>query len=300
VNLGEEACLANVQFWYPDQMNDGIPLEYDFCVRAIGQGVTVHNVSLGNAYRGIRWDANAGMIDTVHGCPLFWGIYLGRVADPLHINSVHFNPGVNYQEGESLRTWRLRNAVFISADGVEQFYVTSCFSWGFLQMLHFEDFDGDGVGTSGSWQGGGAECVDGVFVHSGLVGAGFNLANVEIVPWADGNPFPDGSPGIAGNAIHFDDSAVPENFTRRPIIMASNFTVWSGNRHGRSVWMGPNSFGVCVVSPGMIVGNPTAEAVRIESANAIVHLNHVGMGNGVTRTFNPGGGELRDVHPISL
>ncbi len=63
--------------------------------------------------------------------------------------------------------------------------------------------------------------------------------------------------------------------------------------------MGPKSYGVCVVSPGMFVGNPTAEAVRIESAHAIVHLDHVGMGNRVTRTLNPGGGRLWMTIPFS-
>ncbi len=306
-NLGEEACLRNVQLWYPDQVGadpvdrtDGIPVEYDYAIRAIGQGCTVENISLGNAYRGIRWDANAGKIDTIHGCPFFWGIYLGRVADPLHISNVHFNPGVNYAEGVVASTWRHKNAVFISADGVEQFYVTNCFSFGFLQMLHFEDFDGDNVGTSGSWCGGGSECVDGVVVTSGLGGACFNLANVEIVPWASGNNFPDGSPGIAGNGIKFGDSAVPPTYINRPIIMASNLTIFSGNKHGRSIWMEPNSYGVCIVNPGIVSGNPTAEAVRIEGPNSIVHLDHVGMGSAVPRSANPGGGTLVDVNPIFL
>ena len=84
--------------------------------------------------------------------------------------------------------------------------------------------------------------------------------------------------------------------------MASNLTVFSGDDtgYGRAIWMEPDSYGVCIVNPGIIAGNPTAEAIRIEGPHSIVHLDHVGMGTGVPRSANPGGGTLVDVNQISL
>ena len=86
--------IIGLSIWYPEQKADNI-VSYPFCIQQMGAASgTVSNVTLVNAYQGIRTNNGSYLhyFHSVYGSPLSIGIEIDFVSDTGRVDDVHFNP----------------------------------------------------------------------------------------------------------------------------------------------------------------------------------------------------------------
>lgn len=87
--------IIGLTIWYPEQDAANI-VPYPFCIQQMGSAsATVSNVTLVNAYQGIRTNYGSYLhyFHSVYGSPLSVGIEIGFVSDTGRVDKVYFNPG---------------------------------------------------------------------------------------------------------------------------------------------------------------------------------------------------------------
>ncbi len=284
--LGQQSRLLNVVGFYPDQERDAAPTAYGYFIQAPANAhnTTIANVTGINPYRFIYigqattpYAANGCRIDNIYGYPLSRGITLGRCADVARISNVHFNPGVHFEFGTTLKAWVYANATAFMIDGAEEFNFASCFAYGYRTGIEFKDEDTDGFrGCYGAWRGGGLDicerCVN-VTEPNGLTLRGFKMSDVSLVPGS-----------ASGYALRFVDTHTAASRDERPAIFVNGFSVH--NTHDHTVFMNTGSYGVVVLSNGSIQGS--TNELLYPNSNAQVYYGGLVIPSGATLSGGTG------------
>ncbi|MHB1000073.1 MAG: LamG domain-containing protein [Armatimonadota bacterium] len=86
--------IIGLTIWYPEQNAENI-VPYPFCIQQMGAASgTVSNVTLVNAYQGIRTNYGSYLhyFHSVYGSPLSIGLEIDFVSDTGRVDDIHFNP----------------------------------------------------------------------------------------------------------------------------------------------------------------------------------------------------------------
>jgi hypothetical protein len=234
--MGQQSTVRDIGYYDATQKTNCAPIfrKAVFYVGPNKDGCTLENIRAANPYELCHLDDCNGFTATnVWGFPLRLGFRIGRVADVVRLNSVHFNPATQ-NWGSELVTDVLENGYAFLVDGPEEFNFDACFVFGYKYGVSFLDSDGDNFrGVYGSWRGGGLDqcgaCVI-VEANTGLTGRGFKMQGVSFIP------------SSGGYGIVMQDNHAADFLDQRPTIMVAGGS-FSGT-HDRCVWLFPSSTGV--------------------------------------------------------
>ena len=239
----ECAALRGLVIHYPDQKETAEPDPYPWCVRGIGDNVTITDVLLSNPYNGIDLGtepAGRHYIRGVNMHALRRGLFIDKCFDVGRVENVHVWPFWSMQGPPRKFTLEQGEAFIIGKTDWE--YVTNCFCIGYkvgFRFIKTKHGAANGVFTqSGSDVGPLAVLVEEVQRHSGIsfVNSQF-MATIKI---AAGNRGPvkftacgfwpvketgpqailDGQDTVSFNACHF--SGWDQANKGEPCIVANN------------------------------------------------------------------------------
>ncbi|QHI69714.1 glycosyl hydrolase family 28-related protein [Tichowtungia aerotolerans] len=95
IQLGGVGGLKNMAIWYPEQAYDQI-VAYPWTIKQSGiEGMTVENVTLFNAYQGIKIGPEVNelhLLRNIYGTPLRYGLFRDRTTDVGRAQQVCFSP----------------------------------------------------------------------------------------------------------------------------------------------------------------------------------------------------------------
>ncbi len=110
--------LLNFEVFHPEQRADAI-VPYPWSIEQVGgDNITVENVTLVNAYQGIRIGPQTNelhLLRNVRGTPLKTGVFIDSTYDIGRLEGVHFAPsywvdtGLSSADGEKLKRWMMEN-----------------------------------------------------------------------------------------------------------------------------------------------------------------------------------------------
>ncbi|MBN1347217.1 MAG: hypothetical protein JXQ73_31285 [Phycisphaerae bacterium] len=172
--MHECAALRGLTIHYPNQKATDTPDPYPWCVRGIGDNVTLTDVLLSNPYNGIdlgtEHPAGRHYVNRVNMHALRRGIYVDKCFDVGRIESLHIWPF--WQMDGPIRKFTIEHGEAFIIGKTDWEYVTNCFCIGYKIGFHFiktAHGAGNGVFTnSGSDVGPLAVLVDEVQRHSGI------------------------------------------------------------------------------------------------------------------------------------
>jgi hypothetical protein len=171
--MRECSALRGLVVHYPDQKETENPDPYPWCVRGIGDNVTITDVLLSNPYNGIDLGtepAGRHYIRGVNMHALRRGIFIDKCFDVGRVENVHVWPFWSMDGPPRKFTYEHGEAFIIGRTDWE--YVTNCFCIGYAIGFHFIETkhgQANGVFThSGSDVGPLAVLVEQVQRHSGI------------------------------------------------------------------------------------------------------------------------------------
>lgn len=143
IEVEGSACVEGLTMLWPEQTPGNIQ-PYPWAIRGHGNHVTVENVTLMNAYQGIKVggdhdDGSLHLIRNVFGCVLRRGVFVDNTTDIGRIENVHFNPHYwlgsghpsaghdQFNNVSKYLTANLEGFVFARSDWE---YVANTFIWG--------------------------------------------------------------------------------------------------------------------------------------------------------------------------
>lgn len=140
---GPNAGLSGMSIVYPEQAGPEAdePVMYPWCIRGIGDDVTVQNLYLVNPYLGIdlgTFPAGRHLVSGIYGNPLKVGIFVDQCYDVGRIRHVHF---WNFwaADGEKvvgpLQNWIAEHGVSLQLARTDWEVVEDVFSWGYGRGL---------------------------------------------------------------------------------------------------------------------------------------------------------------------
>jgi hypothetical protein len=285
------SVVRDIEAVYPEQVTTGTPTVYDYFIYAgtNNHNPTIERILATNPYRLIYLACDGGKIDRINGYPLSRGIVLGRCADTVRINDIHFNPNTDPYSGllsNDIKAWVDANGRAFVLDGPEEFMMSNCFATRYEKGLAFHDEDGDGFrGVYGECTNLGIDLADqciAIMEPNGLTLRGLSLSNAGLVP--------NGSTAIG---VKFADTSAPASDDQRPAIYMTNVKFWASSI-SRAVWIVSGSYGICSYVGGSVRGNVNA-AVTNASANGTASMDRVFVANGATRTS----GTVTDTNALS-
>ncbi|MGA3171989.1 MAG: glycosyl hydrolase family 28-related protein [Chthoniobacteraceae bacterium] len=143
IEMQGNAAVEGLTLLWPDQ-NPGSVAPYPWAIHGGGMHDTVENVTLVNAYQGVKMggpgDGSLHLIRNVFGCVLRRGIMVDDTTDIGRIENVHFNPhywgGSHHPSRGPDDEWnKLQNYLIDNLEGFtfgrsDWEYVTNTFVWG--------------------------------------------------------------------------------------------------------------------------------------------------------------------------
>ena len=124
IALGDYAMIRDLSIYYPQQELSSIPINYPYTIEGLGVFSTVRNVTLVNAYKGIRFEPQGGQsvkfptVIGVYGCPISNGIYIHQTSATPRVEDIHFGPNYWSQSGLGLVGNNTIKAAIESVQGV--------------------------------------------------------------------------------------------------------------------------------------------------------------------------------------
>jgi hypothetical protein len=146
IALQKNASVAGLTMLWPEQSPAKIT-PYPWAVQGVGVHDTVENVTLVNAYQGVKMGGGPGedgslhLIRNVDGCVIRRGIMIDNTTDIGRIENVHFNPhywggshhpskGDNPADWKKLQEFMNSNLDAFTFGRSDWEYVTNTFVWG--------------------------------------------------------------------------------------------------------------------------------------------------------------------------
>jgi hypothetical protein len=275
--MSYQTAVRDFEIYYPNQNTNSAPAVYGAAFSATSNChiPTIERITAVNPYDLIDLpSSNGGLIRDIWAFPLHRGVYLGRCADVVRVQNVHFNYNVSPNAGDfgaNLLDYVTQNASGFVVDGAEQFDFTDCFVLPYFNGLLIQDIDGDGFKASyGTWKGGGFDnCVNCIWVkgNTPAIGAhGLKVYGASFAPQPGAVPASD--PGVG---VRMDDTAVPASSYYRPSVYLTDCTMGGGTQFGRCLWAAAGSYGV-VLAKGGFYNNFTEYGARVSGANSLLHF----------------------------
>jgi hypothetical protein len=259
----------------------GTPIAHDWTLAALApiNNFTIRNVQAPNAYKFCKVLADGGRFENIWAFPLQAGIELGRCADVIYADSVHFNPNANQEVDAGVKAWAAANCDAWKFSGVEMFQFSKIFAFGCAKGMWFSDSDTLPGSTGNVTSFGFDQCSTGILVtNKGIANDGVSFVGGSIVPLDEG--------------IKFDDATVLA--ADKPSVYWSNVRVFNGLGYERAVWMAAGSRGELTWNGGY-AHNYTSEMFLVQSADTRINTTHVENRQGGTRISNPGGGVFSEL-----
>ena len=214
IELKPNAAIEGFTMLWPEQSAANV-VPYPWAIRGHGTHDTVENVTLVNAYQGIKMGDPEGslhLIRNVFGCVLRRGIMIDATSDIGRIENVHFNPhywGASHHpsfgdpQDKALRkglanfmTNHLEAFIFARSDWE---YVTNTFVWGAKSGYLF--IEGKKGSCNGQFLGIGADFCQACVRIDKIQPIGLQITNGEFTAFAgDPNSAIVTSPGAGGAA----------------------------------------------------------------------------------------------------
>lgn len=172
--MHECAALCGLTIHYPNQKPTLTPNPYPWCVRGIGDNVTIKDVLLSNPYNGIdlgtEHPSGRHYLCRVNMHALRRGVYIDKCFDVGRVESVHIWPF--WRMDGPVREYTMQHGEAFIIGRTDWQYMTNCFCIGYKVGFHFiktEAGEANGVFTnSGSDVGPLAVLVDEVQRHAGI------------------------------------------------------------------------------------------------------------------------------------
>ncbi len=315
ITLRESSALRGVTMIWPEEKADNI-VPYPWAVHGYGMHNTVENVTLVNAYQGIKIgqpSSELHLIRNVFGCVLRRGILIDSTTDVGRVENVHFNthywirsryPAIQLSDdgatGRAVTGFAQKNLEAFIFGRADWEYVANTFVWGARIGYRFIK-TADGA-CNGQFMGIGADaCSIGLLIDQ-IQSIGIQVTNGEFTAFAGG---PNGgvviSPEAAGGAqfvncnfwttpggavqIHGNTQVTlsacrfAEGATPGVIVADSGHVIVQGcsfAARGNAVVLKPG------VRSAVIMGNSQPGGLVIE--NGVDNLAQIGM-NSVSYTF---------------
>lgn len=209
ITLQQSSVLRGVTMLWPEETADNI-VAYPWAVHGVGMHNTVEDVTLVNAYQGIKIgqpSSELHIIRNVFGCVLRRGVFIDSTTDIGRIENVHFNthywmrsgyPGIQGgNPGRVVPQYATQNLEAFIFGRTDWEYVLNTFVWGAKVGYHFIKTP-DGA-CNGQFMGIGADyCDQGILVDA-IQPIGIQVTNGEFTAFV--HPTSAGivvAPGVTG------------------------------------------------------------------------------------------------------
>ena len=200
ISLKESAAIKGVTMIWPEEKAENI-VPYPWAIRGTGMHNTVENVTLVNAYQGIKigdpW-SELHFIRNVFGCVLRRGIFIDSTSDIGRIENVHFNthywirsryPGIQAQDdgatGKLVTGFAQKNLEAFIFGRTDWEYVANTFVWGAkigYKFIHTKDGE-----CNGQFMGIGADACDVGLQIDAIQSIGIQVTNGEFTAFEGPN-----------------------------------------------------------------------------------------------------------------
>jgi len=146
ITLHDNATLAGVVLYYPQQVTDDAPHPYPWAIAMRGDNPAVLDVELLNPFNGIdAAHGNRHLIRNVCGQPLRRGIWVDAIYDIGRIENVHFNPW--WSMNSKVYQWQFANGEAFIFGRSDWEYVLNTFCYGYktgYRFVHGKDGECNG------------------------------------------------------------------------------------------------------------------------------------------------------------
>ncbi|MGV3614758.1 MAG: glycosyl hydrolase family 28-related protein [Fimbriimonas sp.] len=190
VTLHRNSTLKGLVVYYPEQTADIVP--YPWCVRGIGDNVSVLDTLLVNPYQAVdlgTFPAGRHKVNGLYAHALKTGLFIDKCFDVGRVENVHFWPF--WLDVPKVHEWTKRNGTAFRIAKTDWEYMANCFAIFYSVGYHFVTGpDGPGNATltqCGSDVGPLAVKVDAVQRHAGVTFSNSQImATVEVGPNNEG------------------------------------------------------------------------------------------------------------------
>ena len=195
IEMEGNAAVQGLTLLWPEQMASADLKPYPWGIHGHGMHDTVENVTLVNAYQGIKMggpgDGSLHLIRNVFGCVLRRGIMVDNTTDIGRIENVHFNPHYwmgsrhpstgsgNFDKVAGFLKTNLEGFIFARSDWE---YVANTFIWGAKSGYLFVKTKGGNC--NGQFMGIGADFCQACVKIDDIQPAGLQITNGEFTAFA--------------------------------------------------------------------------------------------------------------------
>lgn len=192
ITLQQSGALRGVTMVWPEEKPDNI-VPYPWAVHGYGMHNTVENVTLVNAYQGIKIgqpSSELHLIRNVYGCALRRGIFIDSTTDIGRIENVHFNthywirsryPSIQLAEdgatGKAVTDFATKNLEAFIFGRTDWEYVVNTFVWG--AKIGYRFIKTPEGGCNGQFMGIGADACNIGMLIDHIQSVGIQVTNSE-------------------------------------------------------------------------------------------------------------------------
>ncbi|MGL6225137.1 MAG: glycosyl hydrolase family 28-related protein [Thermoguttaceae bacterium] len=136
ITLNTNCTLKGVCIYYPDQLEDDVPIAYPWTIAMRGKNPAILDCELLNVYKGIDTSTSERhLIRNISGQPLRMGVFVDAIYDIGRIENVHFNPWWSMKP--KLFNWQMENGEAFVFARTDWQYVFNTFCFGYDKGYRF-------------------------------------------------------------------------------------------------------------------------------------------------------------------